>query len=418
VIVARALGPEDRGILSFINISSLFISSIFGFGTSQTFRYFLASKRYVLNEVFGIALITAVLTGFGAGVFLYALWKLQWLGETGNVINSEQMEILFVMCLFSSLSTMISFLLAGVSKFTFTNRGSIFKSLALIVSLWLLVIAFGQGLSGALVGTLISNVVMVGFFIIGLYRSEKPSFQINTQLLRQGMGYSMKTWIGAITTSVAQRLDQFTVGYFLNPKDLGIFSLAVHFSEFILFIPSAADHIYFNKIAQIKGDREKRLFNEQFLRSVSLFVIITGLAFIAIGYFIIPILLGEAYDGVNLFFLLYAPSVILWVVPKFLSKFFAASGKPAYASYITIISVLLMPLFYYPMMHYLGTIGVVVSSNFITGFIILCCFYLYSRMFPGKAMNLINYSRSDLIWLWERFVAPAYNRVKSMDRKK
>ncbi|HMU04497.1 MAG TPA: oligosaccharide flippase family protein, partial [Saprospiraceae bacterium] len=149
VVVARILGPEDRGVYAYLLLIVSFVIPIFSLGVGGGITYMVSSKKYSPKEsgfsAFTIGLTLGVLLSF----ILYLGWYLKILGITGNNLSFFELVILLISLIFSATYFMISRILFGDSKFIEMNWITILQGLLnpifLITFVWILAL----GINGA-----------------------------------------------------------------------------------------------------------------------------------------------------------------------------------------------------------------------------------------------------------------------------
>ncbi len=397
ILVAREIGPEGKGVLSFITVVSMFLVSIFSIGVPSTMKYMLASGQTEIKDSLFTAILFIVNMVFLAFLGSYVLWKVNYFGTIGNALNEIQFTIFGILLLFSGLNAVTSFSLLGISKFRYHNISSLVQRILIIIFLLILVFLFRFGLYGALWTYAISNFIYFIVMMVIIVKHDKPNLWINFNIFQRFRSYSLRVWLGSITTVFSQRLDQFIVAFFFGSVELGLFAIAAQFAEYIVFIPTATDNVFFNKIAGLKSLKEQGFFTVRYLKFIFPFTLVLGLGAMVFGYFMIPLLMGKEYAGSEVLFLLYAPGVILWIIPKYFIKFFSATGHPQYSTLITISNVVVMTLFYYPMMLWAGVKGLAVTLTITSLIAILLAIYFFTKRL-GQSIKL-TYCKEDFMWL-------------------
>lgn len=294
---------------------------------------------------------------------------------------------------------MLTFILTGDSRFKSINKTVLIKSISNILLLWALVIYFELGLKGALMATILASLIQIFVYLSEIFKFNKFVFNIRIKYFSESLKYSLKSWIGTVTTSVSQKIDQFFVGLFINAKELGIYGMGIQFADFILFVPSASDQIFFNKIAELKDEKNRKEFTEKYIRVNFWFTILFSLFFITGCYFSIPYILGEAYKDSAILFLLYSPGVILWIIPKYITKYFAANNQPEKSSYVTVFGIILIPIILIPSMYFYGVIGIAFGSSVLSLFTVFYCIYLFNKNLTlNNIKKLFSISKNDIDW--------------------
>ena len=94
IVVARALGPEDRGIFFLGSLVTTYITVIGDLGLSTATMVFASSGRVRVGQLQGVALLFSLVAG-AAGVLVLLPFEEFW---TDNVLKGLDMPILVLVC--------------------------------------------------------------------------------------------------------------------------------------------------------------------------------------------------------------------------------------------------------------------------------------------------------------------------------
>ncbi len=381
IIVARILGPEERGKLVYISLISMFVSALLTFGFLPTLKFALASGNEKLDNIFSAGIAVMMVLNIGMAALVVGLWNIGLLGKTGNALSAEHISYFCLLLFTTNIFSLLHNLALGSSQFDFSNTVSMLRNILVVPGMWMLVVVLSFGLEGAILAHIFSYLGSC-LYIFWAWR-KKVSWHIANPLplIKKYASYARSVWIASMATSLSSRLDQYIVAMFINSRDLGLYSAAVQFADQILFLPSATDNVFFNKSAQFKNTGEKLIFFDRFVSSMWWFTLASGVLYSVLVYFLIPVLLGSAFEESSRIFLWYGAGMILWVVPKFYLKLFSSSDLIGVSANIILWNTVLMLCAYPFLGYYLGIMGIASFAVFSSLFCGVACVLAYRRHF-------------------------------------
>jgi len=294
ILIARYLGPENYGILSYA-LSLIAFMAIFVFlGLSglvvREIIRFPDEKDKLLGTTFSLKFIGSLLA------FLVILGLAKF---SHNTSESEFWILLIIgLSLFARPFETIDFWFQSQvqSKYTVLANSTAFM-VATIMKV--LLVLFGATVI-AIAATSSLELILASVLLVCIYRYKGFSiFQWNAQFSKAKELLS-QSWIIILAGFLALinlRVDQIMLRWMTDASEVGIYSVAVAFSEVWYFIPTAIAMSVYPKLIELKKtkslDYDKRLqqvFDVLFVMAFSVAIAMTFLA----GP-LIPLLYGEAY---------------------------------------------------------------------------------------------------------------------------
>jgi O-antigen/teichoic acid export membrane protein len=237
LVVARALGPAGRGEVALLTTISM-LSSTVGLlgvdeanvnfaGTDPSLRRRLATNSLLLATGAGgvcVGLLAALMSMFPSLGGHEASW-LRWLA--------------LVAIPFLILKIYLRFLVGADFRFGMSNVSWLLPPLtAVVVNVTLAALgalsaatAFGTWVGGHVVATLLL-VAYVGRRSAGFGRPD-------LRLARRTLGFGARSHPGRLMMAGNYRLDQWFVGVMAGTRELGLYSVAVAWSEILFYLPTA-----------------------------------------------------------------------------------------------------------------------------------------------------------------------------------
>ena len=302
IYIARELGPEDFGVLSY----SLAIITIAGAFSRLGLDAVLVRDFANRDTPYGTLLGSAMALGLASAIFcagFVAFFVFSY--ESDNLIRYIVL-ILSLGLIFNGFS---------VIEFMFQGRGlarysSTAKILALLVSaaikLW--VVISGLDLVYLAAAYLFETVlVMLGLILALLYDSEISRLKVSSAVIANLAKQSIPLIIVAGSSVLYMRIDQVMIKYMLGANELGIYVAAIRLFEGWMILPMVVSVSLMSRLVPLMNRN-----NLEFIRQFSVLVSVLfwiGIVIFLMSFFysekIIVLFFGEAFSSA---------SQILWLV--------------------------------------------------------------------------------------------------------
>ncbi|WP_198597269.1 flippase [Gracilimonas amylolytica] len=280
IIVARYLGPEKFGILSYaISLSSLFaIATHMGLSGLAVRELVNKPKETpeLMGSIFGVKFIGAMIAFTGYLVFINLFsdksstefWVLILVSVTIFLKPFEVFDYWFqakVKAKYSSIVRSVSI-----------TAVSILKIILVITSAGLLEIAATYVVQTVIVITLFT------YFFIKKADIQIRNWSFNINKVKELLGEGWMLMLGAIFAMVYLKIDQIMLRWIVGADEVGIYSVAARISEAWYFIPTIIVSSIFPKLLELKKEnpekfhrRLQQLFNFLFLIALGLAILIS-----------------------------------------------------------------------------------------------------------------------------------------------
>ncbi len=316
IIVARTLGPADKGIVDLFNLLNSFIIDFGLLGFGSGLLYYLANKGRQLGEVHGTGLIFALFVGFLSimiGWLGLPIWKSTFPG-----LNEWVILLAFLLSPVSYYLLIWGNIMTGINQAVRSYQLGLFiaaLSLSAVLFLWL---------SGWLnVVSMISLAALItvvnGLIAILILQKIEPRFRPSFSLARDSLRYGLIIYIGFIANVMHFKIDQVMINYWLGTAAVGIYAVSVRWAEMLFFLDSAIIAAALYKISSSSETESyaltKRLFKAQFVISGVSGVVLAALAFPLVLKFY-----GEAFREAAWPLIFLIPGIVAWSVSKILSQ--------------------------------------------------------------------------------------------------
>jgi O-antigen/teichoic acid export membrane protein len=293
ILAARSLGPTDRGYLGLLLLLPTVLEQVGAMGLPLATTYFIASDRTreaaVLRAIRAPGLWQVAATTAVQGIVLGILIQ----GQPHKVRVAALATLPLLIGAFSDMYGKA--ILQGQGRYLAFN---IFRTG--IVSLY----AFGMiALFGAGHATLVAIAsVWVGANVVGglttlavaLKGRSRESVGDGAVSLREMLRFGLKGFLGVVSPVETFRLDQAAIGLFLAPRELGLYIVAVAFTNLPGLISRSVGMIALPQIANQRVEARSRGFWRFFLIATAVTgITIAGLEVVA-GW-LVPFFFGHDF---------------------------------------------------------------------------------------------------------------------------
>lgn len=292
LLVARWLGPEDRGLLAVVSYTAEIVVAVAGIGLTYAVVYFVSRKNARPGAVLGNTILYGIVLAAVLGpAFVLLRDPLSGLtdgrGELAWALAGVFVPLLFLdWCIHNQLFGRLRFGLLNVFLV-----GSRMVSLLLAV---VLVGLAGFGAGGALVSLMGASVTLIMATLVVILRDVRPSLDL--RLLREMIGYGARVSVGWIFQILNYRADILILQLLTTLTSVGFYVVAQIVAELTLTFAGSLQSSVTALTASTEGEPGQdettiaSLRHQTLLTSAAiLLVAICGPALVHYGY-------GAAYD--------------------------------------------------------------------------------------------------------------------------
>jgi O-antigen/teichoic acid export membrane protein len=377
IILARALGPADRGLLSLALLIPLVTSSFCILGqdmVNTTFAGLYKDKRSSLFQqsliitFLGAALSTLVICGFYF-----------WLPISKGKFEQVSPDIVMLSCLVAPiliLSRTTFALVMGVGKIITAAVINVTQITALLILMIIFLVWLNCGLKAALIITALYPLAAICFSVWALrdYVTFKPS-DFSGWLFKSSMSFGSLLSLTVLANFLAYRIGHGILGYMVSLEQVGLYAVAVGIAEQLRLLPNAVSSVFLPRLANDIANRQSQV--PEVFRYTLIISVISIFLMGILGAPAMVLLFGWEYRGSITPFLLLLPGIAVLGSASILSGDLIARQKPKYSmwvGYVTLVSNIIFSLLLIPLIGIAGA-ALASSISFTTGGILWVLFY-------------------------------------------
>jgi O-antigen/teichoic acid export membrane protein len=365
VIIARLLGPSQKGTYSLLLLILNTITLLLAFGLGSANVYFGARTTAKLPALAGNSLIAGVVLGV-TGILLTAL-ALQIPAVTAylrsNGIAPTWLLALSLLLPFLLLANFLQEIVRAAGQIVRYNLIALVAAGASLLGAMLFVWYLGWGLAGALATWVFARMAMSVVAAAFALAATQGRLRLDRGAMREGLQFGMKLHPGNIAQFLNYRLDVLLIGLFLAPLQVGLYVTATNLTEIIWEIPHAVRTVLLQRVAASTEQPARNDMTAQVTRMTTTLVGILCLVAAILSYPMIRILYGEPYAPAAAVLVLLLPGIWALSLGKLLAIHLAGSGQPQIgtrAAVASLVATLLLDLLLIPRF---GLTGAAVASS-------------------------------------------------------
>lgn len=293
IVLARGLGPHDRGLLALALLLPSTLMTLTKLGITQANVYCSRREGAPLAQVASNSFVLALTLGLFASV---AVWALRDpLGQT--ILRGLPAWALLLALWRLPLLLLDNYfwgVLQAMGRFSLYNRRTLAGAGGVLIGVGLLWAFQALSLKSALVVYAVCTTLVVASLLVSVRKLVPFGLHVDRPLLARQLAFGSKSYTQILTMHLLYRSDVYLVAYFLDPARTAFYSLALHFAEMLLEIPQAVGWVIYPKLASMEKAEVHRM-TAQACRRTLLLTAVAGCALVAVGPFLIPLWYGAAF---------------------------------------------------------------------------------------------------------------------------
>lgn len=346
VIVARALGPGDKGafVLTYLLLNQTV--SVGNFGVPQALVYYTAGGRLSRSDAVGHLILCSVGCAAVATVPYWLVVRVAGDHLFPGVAAGALMAIALLLTP-SLLLANAGGLLRGLGRLDLFNLLSLLDAVIRLLALVVALPVLHAGLPGAVQATAAATVATGALSIALAVVAARVWPTWNLRALGPVVGYGLKSYLTVVLQMTERKIDVFMLGWLLAPAtvawQVGLYSVAVSMAELPRQVSGAVSTVLLPKISKASTAERAaalatvpRVSRNLLAVNVAFGVLLALAARPAIG-----LLYGRAFLAAFVPFLILLPGVVAASVWNVLQAEMVGTGHPARLSMFSGLTLVL-----------------------------------------------------------------------------
>ncbi len=399
IIITRWLGPENKGIYTVVMNIVLFFNLLLGEGLRRSNTLIVAEnqnnlRKLLRNNLF--SLIVIILVGL---LFI-------GLNEIFKITDMFKIEpvYLFVAISISAFSVMwlaMQAIFLGLKDIYHFNVLLVSATLGILIldAIGIFVFSFGLNL-------IFVNIFVIYFVIfIASFRSlfskarktkGKSDFNFTKQII-----LSFKSTLANLEIFLTKRSSVFFLSNLLNSASVGIFSVALIFSDMFQRFPNVAGTLIFSNTA----NKDLSIVEQtaKVVRIITFFLLIVVIGIILIGKFLIILLFGKTFSGAYEPLLALSFGLIFFGVGTVIHSYYMGKGFPIKILYLNLLVTILSLISNYFLIKEFAILGAGLSMSIVISVWSFAYLFLFTYETKTKVSEVLIIKKNDLLELSDYF---------------
>lgn len=361
IILARTLGPSDRGALTVSGLAAAFAFGCLAVGGGISNVYFVGKGEVRPEVAAGTSwALTGLTSIIGLPVFFVVVYSLRtslFRGIDGSVLILAGASI-SVFLIYRYLATIAQGLRAVALMTT-----SMIAASAVTLSLYLVLLQFLHlGVFAALLAGVLGTCVSVGILTFGSRWGRPSVWNFDRGYLVAALKFGIRGEIGNLLTTINYRFDVFFVTFYSGLAAAGLYTIAYTAVELLWQVPNALATILFPRVAADQGPGSA-LATAEIVRILLPLTIAAGIIGCSLAPFLVPFIFGRSYEGAVSALIALTPGVAIFGVGKLISAYLTGQGHPGICSTAAGVTAVITVLGDVTLIPHLGIVGAGIAST-------------------------------------------------------
>lgn len=293
VVLARWLGPHDRGILALVLLLPSTVLTLVKLGVSQATVYFINRKEAGIDQVASNSVMLALLLGLVSSVVVWATRDNLLHRVLGDVPDWALLLALARVPLLL-LDNYLYSILQATGQFGLYNRRLLQSEGLRLLLVAVFVMVLDLGLAAAVAIYTVIGLVNIAWLLLNMRETIRFSLALDVVLLRRMLSFGIRSYVQVVTAHLLLRIDVYMVQAFLGPAQTAFYALALHFTELVLEVPQAIGLVLYPRLAALPEGEVHRL-TAQTCRRTLMVTVPAAAALALLGPWMITLWYGEPY---------------------------------------------------------------------------------------------------------------------------
>ncbi len=361
ILLARLLGPADRGLFALLSTLPDMISALSSGGLNTAVGYQAAKHRSMGLLITQVLIYGCLLSGV---LTLACVVLLGLLNEPPSVV--QQLGLwLWLLIPVVPLTILKSGLLTLHNADERVSTFNILRLLESSVPLFLFIVlyliwpeqAFGAALTSWIFG--LGVVVVAGWCWMKRFHAFRLQWLPGEQ--KELLAYGARSHLEVLFQQILLRADYLFIGVMLPAEALGHYAMASAASELLLVIPEAVTTPLMKRLLQ--QDRETGVMTPLALRITATAMLMACLAMALIGEWLIVLLFGAEYAPAYPALVMLLPGLLALCYASILRLDLLGKGKPGTLSIMVGLGAAINLILNLILIPSLGIVGAAIASS-------------------------------------------------------
>jgi O-antigen/teichoic acid export membrane protein len=341
VIVARALGPENRGVLALVFVLTAVAAQVGSLGVPVSVTYWIAARKVnpalLLKELrrFRNFQHGAILVAQAGLIFVVLEPRspagFVWVGLLSLTATAARVSQMYGLAVLQGLRRFNAFNALRLLDVTLYMLG--------VVGLWFANLATLTSITIAVISASVASAGVIWLVVLRVLPSAAAHERVATDGI---VSFGVRSLVGSTPPIETFRLDQLLVGLVLSPVALGYFIVAQAFTNLTRFIGQSIGMVTYPRIAAADQASQLRMLRRDFALGVVVAGAVTAVL-IAAAPELVPFFFGSDFAPAVLTAQILLVATFLASVRRILVEGTRGSGRPTWGACAELLTLAAVP---------------------------------------------------------------------------
>ena len=367
ILLGRYLGAGDLGLYRMASTIYGIAILIAAIGIPAAMIKYVAEfkdDRTKFNQIVSSSVITSLFLGIGFIVLFYFTS-----GIFAGIFNMPGLpgllKILSPVFPFALVGGALLGLLNGLREMKKYAAATIIQSVLMVI-ITVILIYYGFGVAGAVIGVVLSSVGSCAFLVWACRGYFDITLEGYRQTTRKLLGFGAQIFGANAINMINYQADIILIGFFLTATDVGYYAVAVGLSRFFWIIPQAIQTITYPATSEYWANNNHDALQTMIDKSMKYTACILLPVGLGVGFFakdIITLMFGEGFGYAVLpLQILIVGTVIFGIACKAIGSSLAGVNRPDLSLKTTSAGAILNIILNVLLIPYFGIIGAAVAT--------------------------------------------------------
>lgn len=337
ILLARLLGPADRGLLGLMLSASTLALAVVGVGIPLAVTYHASRRGSSPGALLGDSLLWTALIAI---VLVPAVWLFHEpvADALGRGRGGETWALAAALVPITFLDWTAHNQLVGMLRFGRYNALVVLSKVGYLLGVAFLLAVLELGVTAGLVATGIASAVMVAGSVGPVLAEERPRLDLG--ILRRLLRYGVRVQVGSLTQIANTRLDVVILQFFRPLSDVGYYVVAQSIAELVMTLGAAFQTSVLPLVSHYEGDDRQRATSVASVRHhgiLAAFAVVLNAIF---GTLIILFAFGEEFHPAVAPMLILLPGVWFLGMGSVIQGDLGGRGRPGLSSALAGVAAL------------------------------------------------------------------------------
>ena len=395
VLLARALGPDGRGVYALFLLSASITQAVLSLGMGVSAVYHLSKRTYPLSRVVANSQQLTLASAIVSGLLVLLAWPT--VGDALLDRNAPYWIFAFAVPLFLNYAILTT-VLQGTSRFLAMNVVVVAQPLVLLALL----------AAGSALGTVDTTDALLFWCaatlaggLLALALLGRPALRLSELLridrssLGEQIRFGVQGQLGNLVQLLNYRLDQFIVLLFVSTAGVGIYAISVTMSQSVWFIANAVAVVLLPRLTATDAADAART-TPLVCRGTLLVSALGALGLGAAAPWLVEGLFGGEFSSALTPLLWLLPGTVALAGSKILTSYILSQGHPMTNSLITVVALVVTLVADFALIPPFGVAGAAIASSLAYGVHFALSLAAYRQLSGGSIREAVFVRGDDL----------------------